>query len=107
MTIDEIFKLCSHLKIEEKRVSSNDYDERVIFVDEIDQWSAILTDALGPAVKPAGQKTTQQDFALTIHHGGIFDDQILFYKKFEKKSILAMLWPWKNKIHVTLKIVCF
>jgi len=107
MTIDEILKQCDQLKTEEKRVSSNVYDERVIYVDEIDQWSQVLAESLGPAVKPAGQKTTPQDFALTVNYGGIFDDQTLFYKKFEEKSILAMFWPWKNKIHVTLKVACF
>ena len=106
-TISEILKKCDQLKVEEKRVSSSGYNEQVIFSDEIDQWNKVLAGVLGPAVKPAGQKTTPQYFALTVNYGGIFDDQTLFYKKFEEQSILAMLLPWKNKIHVTLKIVCF
>ena len=107
MTISEILKKCDQLKVEEERVSSSGYNEQVIFADEIDQWNKVLTGFLGPAVKPAGQKTTPQYFALAVNFGGIFDDQTLFYKKFEEISILAMFWPWKNKIHVTLKIVCF
>lgn len=107
VTISEIIKQCGPLKIEEERVSSIDYDERVIMVDEIDQWSKGLTNVLDPALKPAGRKTTPQDFALTVHYGGLFDDQTLFYKKLEEQSVIATFWPWKNKIHVTLKIVCF
>ena len=107
VTIGEILKQCSQLKVEEERVSSNDYDERVIFANEIDQWGKVFADVLGQAMKPAGQKTTPQDFALTVNYGGVLDDQTLFYKKFKERSILAMFWPWKNKIHVTLKIACF
>jgi len=107
VTISEILEKCGHLKVEEKRVSSSGYSEQVIFADEIDQWNKVLTGILGAAVKPAGQKTTPQYFVLTVNFGGIFDDQTLFYKNFENKSIIAMFWPWKNKIHATLKIACF
>lgn len=74
VTISEIIKQCGPLKIEEERVNSIDYDERVITADEIDQWNKGPTSILGSALKPAGQKTTPQDFALTVHYGGIFDD---------------------------------
>jgi len=106
-TISEILKKCDYLKVEEERVNSSGYNEQIIFADEIDQWHKALTGVLGSAVKPEGEKTTPEHFALTVNYGGIFDDQTLFYKKFEDRSILAMFWPWKNKIHVTLKIVCF
>jgi len=107
LTISEILEKCGQLKIAEERASSRGYCEQIIFADEIDQWIKALTDILGSAVKPAGQKATPQYFSKTVDYGGILDNQTLFYKKFEDKSILAMLWPWKNKIHVTLKIVCF
>jgi len=107
VTIIDILEKCGQLKVEEKRVSSSGYCEQIIFAEEIDQWNKMLTDILGPAVKPAGQKTTPQYFAMTVDYGGIFDNQTLFYKKFENKSFIAMLWPWKNKIHVTLIIACF
>jgi len=57
-------------------------------------------------VKPAGQKTTPQDFALTVNYGEVNDNQTLFYKAFEEKSIIAIFWPWKDMMHVTLKIIC-
>jgi hypothetical protein len=107
ITIDEILKQCGQLKVEEERVHSIDYDEWIIFADEIDQWSKVLTGALGPVVKPADQKTTPRHFSLTVNYGGLFDDQTLFYKRFDERSIIAMFWPWKNKIHVTFKIACF
>ena len=107
VTISEILEKCGQLKVEEERVLSSGYCEQVIFADEIDQWDKVLTGVLGPAVKPADQETTPQYFALTVNFGGIFDAQTLFFKKFENKSIIAMFWPWKNKIHVTLKIASF
>jgi len=104
MTINEILGKCSHLKVEEKRVSSIDYEEWVICKQDIDLWNSILSEFLGAPVKSAGEKTTQRHFALAVNYGGLFDQQTLFYRKFEEQSVIVMFWPWRDDIHVTLKI---
>ena len=107
MIINEILDACSKLKVEEKRVSAADYEELVIFKKDMDQWYKNIDEILGPAVKEIGEKTSPQQFAWTVNYGGIADDQILFYKKSEEKSIIVMFWPWKDEVHLTLKIACF
>jgi len=59
------------------------------------------------ARQAVGRKTTQFFSDLTINYGGLQDDQVLFYRKCEENSMIAMLWPWKDNNQVTLKIACF
>jgi len=107
MNVKDILERSSHLKTGRGRDISEDYIEREIFARDIEEWERILTDILGPPVKKAGEKTTQSFFDLTAQYGGIQDDQTLFYRKFDERSVIAMFWPWKDKNQVTLKIACF
>jgi len=104
MIISDIIKKFGDLKTEQVRVNSIEYDERVIFGDEIEQWHAVLTECLGDPVKSSGEETSKQEFALTVNFGGLCKNQTLYHRKFEEHSIIAMVWPWNDKIHVTLKI---
>ncbi len=106
MNVNDVLQRCSHLKSEGGSDISEDYVEREILIKDIEQWEEILTDMLGPPAKKAGDETTQFFFNLTVNYGGILDDQTLFYKKFNGTSIIAMIWPWKDKNEVTLKIAC-
>ena len=106
MNVRDVLQRCSHLKIEEKNDISKDYAERVFLKEDFQEWEKVLTDLLGPAVKRAGEKTTQAFSQLTIDYGGLLDDQILYYKQFKDTSLIAMFWPWKDNNQVTLKIAC-
>jgi len=106
MNVSDVLHRCSHLKIEEKNDISKDYVERVFLKEDLGKWEKVLTDLLGPAVKRAGEKTTQSFSQLTTDYGGLLDDQILYYKEFKDTSLLAMFWPWKDNNQVTLKIAC-
>lgn len=106
MNLKELTAQFCHLRVNEKRTSSPDYEEWVIYAEDLGKWSRILSDLLGPAVKPKGEKTTQEAFTLTVKFGGILEDQTLYHKKFGDMSVIAMLWPWKNNVHVTIKMAC-
>ena len=107
MNIHDILQLCSQFETEREHDISQDFVERVFFAKDIKKWENVLSDILGPAVKKAGDKTTQNYFDLTINYGGILDSQTLFYKKFKEHSIIAMFWPWRDNNQVTLKIARF
>ena len=108
MTVQEILQRCSHLRVEGVGTDiAEDYIERRILVKDLDHWEEILTDILGPPVKKAGEETTDDFLNLTFNYGGIQDDQTLFYKKFNGKSVIAMFWPWKDQNEVTVKIASF
>ncbi|OGX34355.1 MAG: hypothetical protein A3C36_07605 [Omnitrophica WOR_2 bacterium RIFCSPHIGHO2_02_FULL_52_10] len=107
MNLKQLTAQFCHLRVNEKRTSSPGYEEWVIYAEDLGKWNRILSDLLGPAVKPKGEKTTQEAFALTVKFGGILEDQILYHKKIGGVSVVAMLWPWKNNVHVTIKMASF
>jgi hypothetical protein len=104
MELREITDCFSELKIAERRCVSEDFVELVFQKQEVDGWQRILTAFLGPPVKPKGKAPTEKDLALTAKTGGIRIDQTLFEKEFEDESIIAKFWPWKDKIHITLRM---
>ena len=104
MELKEITDCFSDLEIVEKRCTSEDFVELVFQRQEVDEWQRILTAFLGPPVKPKGQAPSEKDLALTARTGGIRIEQTLFEKEFENESILAKFWPWKDNIHITLRM---
>lgn len=104
MRLKEIVEKCSKLGVDEQRCVSDEYAELVFFNKEIEQWHKILIDALGPAIKPPGAQPTEEDLRLTKDYGGIHDNQTLFKKEFDDSIAIAMLWPWQDETHTTLKI---
>ena len=104
MSLKEIIEKSKSLNIFQSRCVDDEYVEIVILNAQIDKWDRILNEIFGPAVKPAGAKPTKDLLHLTKEFGGIHDDQVLFKKKFQDSTVLAMLWPWQDKTHTTLKM---
>ena len=102
--LKEIIEKCNALNVNEKRATSDTYCEFVIATKEINEWGTMLTGILGPATKLVNVEPTEEDTRITKEYGGIFDNQILFNKKFEDGTIIAMFWPWQDGAHTTVKI---
>jgi len=104
MTLDEILQRCQALGVYEKREINDKYAELVFYTRDTPQWTDILTDTLGPAVKPEGIKADRDQLLLTEGYGGIQRNQTLFNKAYGPTSVMAMFWPWQDGIHTTLKL---
>jgi len=104
MKLREIIDCCGSLNIIEKRCISEDFVELVFQNEEIAEWQRILTAFLGKPQKPEGQQPSPKDLELTKNTGGIRLDQTLFEKDFENGAVIAKFWPWKDKIHITLRM---
>lgn len=105
MTITEIAQRFKELKIDEERANLDKYHEVVFFAEDRAQWERLLTDLLGPPLKPEQDKPAKEHSKLTEPFGGVQKGQTLFGKKTEAGMVLAMLWPWKNGRQITLKLV--
>lgn len=105
MTLEEIFQKLGSLEVSEERCRTYEYGELVFYREEEEKWNNMFTDILGPAVKLPGAKPTREDQLLTQDYGGIRYDQTLFKKDFGDSTVVAMFWPWQDKVHVTLKII--
>lgn len=104
MELREITDCFSDLKVVERRCISEDFVEIVFFSEEVDEWHRILKAFLDDPVKPKNQEPSEKDLAITANTGGIRLDQTLFEKKFEDTAIIAKFWPWKDNIHITLRM---
>lgn len=104
MSLKEIIEKCKSLKICDSRCADDAYTEIVILNEQIDRWNQVFVEIFGPALKPAGVKPDKDVLCLTKEYGGIYDNQTLFKKEIEGNTVLAMFWPWGDKIHTTLKM---
>lgn len=102
--LKEIIEKCGMLSVCEQRCITDEYTELVFFNKELDKWNKIFVDIFGQAIKPTGVKPTEDNLRLTKDYGGIHDNQILFEKKFDDVTVIAMFWPWQDNIHTTLKM---
>ena len=103
--------------INEIRVSSENFEELVLFSKDISNWNSILTEKLGPPLiskekikidnSSEESLSSKKDAALKIanSYGGISKGQTLYFGTYNSTVILIMLWPWQDKAHVTLKKV--
>jgi hypothetical protein len=105
MTLKEIMDKCNMRDVCEVRHMTDDYAELVLSNRQLDSWSRILCDVLGPPKKPVGDKPSEEDLCLTKGYGGIWINQTLFRKEFGDLAVMAMYWPWQNYTHTTLKMV--
>lgn len=106
MTAKEIIKKLDKLEIHQQRRVSDSYAEIVIFNKEILFCSEIMEQLLGQPVSSAGIKPNAEDIELTKDFGGIFDEQTLYKKDFDRMRVLVMFWPWQDGEHTTLKVIC-
>ena len=104
MTLREIIERCKRLGVDEERCKSDKYNELVFYKKDIDEWYKMFADVLGPAVKPVGKKPNREHLLLTKDYGGMWVGQTLFRKEFKDVTVIAMIWPWEDGVHATLKM---
>ena len=102
--MQEILERCKDLKVFEKRTVSDEYAELVFCNEDMEKLNKILTDVLGPAIKPKDMQPTDEHLQLTEDYGGGRANQTLFKKERDGALVIAMLWPWSDEEHTTLKV---
>ena len=105
MTFEDLIKRCRALEIAEERQLSEEYGEFVIYNEHITEWYKMFDEILGKPQKSLGAKPTKADLLLTEKYGGVYENQVLYKKDFNEGTLLAMLWPWGDGEHITLKII--
>jgi hypothetical protein len=104
--LTDIFKAMNaadKLKICEKRSIEANYIEIVFYSADAESWLSFLESFLGKAVKPAGKKPETAHSIIASNFGGIRGGQTLFAKEVNGVVTAAMLWPWSDEKHITLK----
>ena len=104
MTLQDIISKISSINIQEKRTISDEYSELVFLNKDIDTLSKIFTDIFGQPEKKQGVKPSKDVLRLTKDYGGVWENQTFFKRDNEQNTIIAMLWPWQDNTHTTLKM---
>ncbi|MCP4649363.1 MAG: hypothetical protein GY853_04670 [PVC group bacterium] len=104
MVLLDIMHKCRNLELFQKRTSTDEHVEVVVFNKDMEEWIRIFSEELGQAVKPAGASPTSRDLELTSAYGGIRGEQSLFEKRSDDSVVIALFWPWQDKQHTTIKM---
>ncbi|MBN3040433.1 MAG: hypothetical protein JW867_04835 [Candidatus Omnitrophica bacterium] len=105
ISLDQIMEKCSSLPICEERRITDDYKELVFYTKDTEHWNKMLTEALGPALKPQGVKPTPDIQEIAKNYGGIHFNQTLYKYDNQDKTIIIMFWPWQDNAHTTMKMI--
>ncbi|MBF0433209.1 MAG: hypothetical protein HQK83_18155 [Fibrobacteria bacterium] len=104
MTFQKIIDKCRALSVFEERTAQDNFAEFVFLVKDQDEWNTLFQEIFGSAVKPAGTRPSPEDLEAAKDFGGIYPDQTLFKQEYEEFSVLAMIWPWQDCAHSTVKL---
>lgn len=80
------------------------YFEIVLDVDNLEKLYPVLQEYFGAPFKPPGIKPTKHINEFTAIYGGIEKHQTLYYAKKDAMARCAMIWPWRDKVRVTVKL---
>ncbi|MFA5196538.1 MAG: hypothetical protein WC330_01515 [Candidatus Omnitrophota bacterium] len=104
MTLQDIIDKLSSINIAEKRTISEEYGEIVFLNKDISALNHTFAGIFGEPEKKQGVKPSKDILSLTKDYGGVWENQTLFKKDNGQNTIIAMLWPWQDNIHTTLKM---
>lgn len=93
------------LKFESVRSDQDNFFEAVIANTESEKLKATLKNFLGEPVYPSNVKLSSQALEAIKGYGGIMAGQTLYFKSEGDNIIFAALWPWRDGVRTTVKIV--
>lgn len=104
MKIVDLYLQFDSLEISDRRFLMEDYLELVFLRKDFEKWDHLLTEFLGPVASPFDAEPSQNHLEISKAFGGVRKGQALYLKDFGDYIIMAMLWPWQNGTHITLKM---
>ena len=102
----------SRVKEEIKRIGFTETDadsdnlfEGTVLKDKVGTVLSTLQGFFGEPAWPSKNRLTLRMEKLIKQYGGIMAGQTLFLENQENEVLFAMLWPWKDGKHTTVKII--
>jgi len=105
MDFSSLRKNVKALNFEALRTDCDNFFEGVIAQQELEKLSLQLKNMMGEPVFPSKSRLPYKLQETVNGLGGIMPGQTLYYKTSDTDSILAMLWPWKDGLRTTIKII--
>jgi hypothetical protein len=108
MQLVDLVTAVKDIRIHSRRYHIDDhgeYGELIFFVEDLPEWETVLHNHFGKPVKCPEEPVTESLMSLTAPFGELFDHQTLYLKENSHRLMLAMIWPWKDLSHATLKLI--
>jgi hypothetical protein len=104
MEFNEIKKEVKDVGFETLRTDSDNFFEAVVIKEELDKLNERLKNFFGEPAWPSKDKLSLSAQETIKGFGGIMPGQTLYFKSEGRDSTFAMLWPWQDGRHTTIKI---
>lgn len=104
MKFEEIMDEVKSIEFDTVRVKDRYYFEAVILRDKLPMLTERLEKLLGKQLCPPRRKLAPDVEKVVGAFGGVMGDQTLYFLKGKDYSYFAMLWPWSDDCHITVKL---
>jgi hypothetical protein len=105
MDFEAIKNSMKDIKLDSTRLDCTNQFEAVVIKEEVDRLISRLDNFFGHPVFPSKNRLSLQMRQTVDAFGGLMPGQTLYYSSEGRDVIFAMLWPWKDEQHTTLKII--
>ena len=105
MKLKAFAKKFKQLRVHEQRGLTDRSCDIVFYSEDINRWNDIFTAEFGPPIKKKGAPLPEKERHWISNTGGIWEDQTLFGKLIDDGVMIAKFQPWKDGVHVTLKVL--
>ncbi|MFA5101272.1 MAG: hypothetical protein WC547_10345 [Candidatus Omnitrophota bacterium] len=86
------------------RTESDTYFEVVFLKAKLGEYNAVLNGVFGKIAWPSDSPISAEIKAAITQYGSVMAGQTLYAMQEGSHVIFAMLWPWGDREHITLKM---
>ncbi len=105
MQFDKLIQEIKTVPFAALRMESDTYFEAVVSNHDIKELNSKLEIFFGAPVEYFPDKLPPKSHETIEKFGGIDPGQILYFSSEGNSAVFAMLWPWQDEKHTTLKII--
>lgn len=105
MLLKKFAKRFDSLRLHATRILTDTVWEAVFYSADEKKWTEIFVDEFGPPIKKKGDPLPEDERHWISDTGGIWEDQTLFGKIIGNGIAIAKFQPWKDGVHITLKLM--
>jgi len=105
MEFKEVRRKLEGVTFDAVRADKDNFFEAVVVNNELGNLIASLDNIFGPPVWPSKNQLSSRVQEMVKDFGGIRSGQILYSSEEGNVTIIAMIWPWQDHYHITIKII--
>jgi len=104
MEFNELRTKVKKIGFKEVRFDKEEFFEGFIPIEKLPNLISVLESFFGPPAIPSAQEVSAEAQKVANEFGGVWKGQSFYFQLKETRPMFAMLWPWADKAHVTLKL---